>query len=66
LEDRIVKNIFNSVIKNPIQELKIPSEQQWKSDFTLITKKPLKSKVTEVLFNHRSRSAKLRCIERNE
>jgi 16S rRNA (cytosine1402-N4)-methyltransferase len=28
LEDRIVKNIFNSVIKNPIQELKIPSEQQ--------------------------------------
>lgn len=65
LEDRLVKNFFkkgtfhetddhpflNSIFKNPL---------------TVITKKPITPKETEIKENKRSRSAKLRIAEKNE
>ncbi len=51
LEDRIVKHIFK--------------ETALKSPYTLITKKPIIPNEKEIKSNSRSRSAKLRVIERN-
>lgn len=51
LEDRIVKHLFK--------------ETSQKSPFTLITKKPIIPSEQEIKSNSRSRSAKLRVIERN-
>ncbi len=50
-EDRIVKNIFKDFAK--INEVKI------------LTKKPVSASITEIRQNPRSRSAKLRVVERN-
>jgi len=50
LEDRIVKNIFREAARDEI--------------IKLITKKPIKPSFTEIKNNSRSRSAKLRVIEK--
>jgi 16S rRNA (cytosine1402-N4)-methyltransferase len=51
LEDRLVKNLFKEITK----------EQG-----TIITKKPIPPTRTEIIANPRSRSAKLRIIQKNE
>ena len=50
LEDRIIKNFFRQIAKN--------------EEGVLVTKKPITPGRTEILENPRSRSAKLRIIER--
>ncbi len=52
LEDRIVKRAFKSFAST--------------DDFHLLTKKPIEPSPEELISNPRSRSAKLRAIERNE
>ena len=51
LEDRIVKQIFKKY--NALS-----------SNFQIITKKPLTPNLTEIIYNHRSRSAKMRVLKR--
>jgi len=65
LEDRIVKDVFKSVseVKKEIRGLpNIPDI--YLPDFQIITKKPVTPTVEELDENNRSRSAKLRIIER--
>ncbi|MDQ7982802.1 MAG: 16S rRNA (cytosine(1402)-N(4))-methyltransferase RsmH [Spiroplasma sp.] len=66
LEDRIVKNIFLEAIKDPQAEVfaKLPIISNWQSDYKIITKKPIIPSQEEIESNPRSRSAKLRVIER--
>ena len=51
LEDRIVKQVFAKV-----------SGERYDADFRLVTKKPVVGDDTEIVFNPRSRSAKLRVV----
>jgi 16S rRNA (cytosine1402-N4)-methyltransferase len=51
LEDRIVKNLFKMAA-------------QRRSDLSIVTKKPLEPTDAEMKENPRSRSAKMRCLER--
>lgn len=65
LEDRIVKNIFRKYteVPNTVKGLpNIPSE--YLPDFKIINKKPITASDKELKENNRSRSAKLRIIER--
>ncbi len=66
LEDRIVKNIFKEVIKNPYEEInkKIPIIKNWESNFKIINKKIIIPKPIEIEKNRRSKSAKLRAIQK--
>lgn len=66
LEDRIVKNVFLEVVKDPQAEgyAKLPIASNWKSNYKIITKKPIVPTEAEIKDNPRSRSAKLRVIER--
>lgn len=66
LEDRIVKNIFLDVVKDPLGEIyaKLPVPSSWKSNYRIITKKPVIPTDQEINDNPRSRSAKVRVIER--
>lgn len=66
LEDRIVKNIFLQVVKDPQAEVyaKLPVASDWVSNYKIITKKPIIPTEQEIKDNPRSRSAKLRVIER--
>lgn len=66
LEDRIVKNVFTQAIKDPQGEIyaKLPYENNWKSNFQIITKKPVIPSLKEISNNPRARSAKLRVIEK--
>lgn len=66
LEDRIVKNVFLEVVKDPQDEVyaKLPVASNWKSNYKIITKKPIIPTAQEIKDNPRSRSAKLRVIER--
>lgn len=62
LEDRIVKNIFNSKVKdNTPKDLPI---SLFEEKYKLITKKPIIPSEEEINNNSRSHSAKLRVIER--
>ena len=66
LEDRIVKQFFKE--KTEIKDLygkDVPLSKISKPEFKLITKKPILPTSNEVANNRRSRSAKLRIIERN-
>ena len=62
-EDRIVKSFFKDLTVIEGDRFNGPSEEK-KSDFTLITKKPIEANEEEVASNNRSHSAKLRIIER--
>lgn len=57
LEDRLVKNIFRSACQRSKSDGKVPF-------FKLLTKKPLVPTFAEIRANPRSRSAKMRFIER--
>ena len=65
LEDRIVKNIFkkNSEVDEFVKGL-IEIPEEYKPLIKLINKKPILPKEEELEENSRSRSAKLRIIER--
>ena len=65
LEDRIVKDVFREVtsIPNVVKGLpNIPNE--YLPDYKLINNKPIVANEKELIENNRSRSAKLRIIER--
>lgn len=62
LEDKIVKQEFYKLCNEDVIYKKIPMDV--KVDYTLITKKPITPSQAELASNHRSRSAKLRVIER--
>ena len=62
LEDKIVKQEFYKLCNEDLVYKKIPMDV--KVDYVLVTKKPIVASEQEVAFNHRSRSAKLRVIER--
>jgi len=65
LEDRIVKNFFRKEAKYCICLPNIPKcECEHKPKLKIITKKPLVPTSNEITRNRRSRSAKLRVIER--
>lgn len=66
LEDRIVKNVFIQAIQDPQGEIyaKLPYESNWKSNYQIVTKKPIIPSQKEVITNPRARSAKLRVIEK--
>lgn len=66
LEDRIVKNIFMQAIQDPQGEVyaKLPYASNWKSNYQIITKKPIVPTNEEISRNPRARSAKLRVIEK--
>ena len=65
LEDRIVKNLFKemTMIDDKVKGLpNIPEE--YLPDFRLVNNKPIEASEEELEYNPRSRSAKLRVIER--
>lgn len=65
LEDRIVKNVFKKLCSDDINSKNlpvVPLEMRAKSK--LITKKPIIPSGSELELNNRSRSAKLRIIEK--
>ncbi|MBE4703950.1 16S rRNA (cytosine(1402)-N(4))-methyltransferase RsmH [Spiroplasma platyhelix] len=66
LEDRIVKSIFVQAIQDPQGEVyaKLPYTSNWKSNYQIITKKPIVPSTEEINKNPRARSAKLRVIEK--
>lgn len=55
LEDRLVKQAFAEVAGTP-------SQTRYDADFRLLTKKPVTASPNELVFNPRSRSAKLRAV----
>lgn len=66
LEDKIVKNIFNSVSKikgDRHNDYLLPSEIK-KPEFKLVNKKVITPSEEELNLNHRAKSAKLRIIEK--
>jgi 16S rRNA (cytosine1402-N4)-methyltransferase len=66
LEDRIVKHYFRSVSQEWIDRPEWPEPRPNPAfNFKLITTKPIEASPEEKLRNPRSRSAKLRVIERN-
>ena len=65
LEDRICKNIFKEVTKeNPVIKGMPNIPKEMLPDFKLITNKPILPQDYEIEHNKRSKSAKLRVIER--
>lgn len=66
LEDRIVKRCFKAAVRDchcPPEDLQCTCSR--KSDFQLLTKKPVVPSDEELRANPRSRSAKLRAVEKN-
>lgn len=66
LEDRIVKQTFQKLLIDPnhLVYSKIPINNNWKSSYKIITKKPILPTDSEIKANPRARSAKLRAIEK--
>lgn len=62
-EDRIVKQMFNSKTKVIGNRLNIPDEKI-ELEFALVNRHPLVASEDELNYNHRSKSAKLRCIKK--
>ena len=62
-EDRIVKQMFNSKTKVIGNRLNIPDEKT-ELEFALVNRHPLVASEDELNYNHRSKSAKLRCIKK--
>lgn len=66
LEDRIVKEIFNSVSKPPKMNRRIPLLEEIQLEFTHLTKNVIKVSDEEKETNLRSHSAKLRILQKKE
>ena len=66
LEDRIVKEIFNSVSKLPKMNRRIPLLEEIQLEFTHLTKNVIKVSDEEKETNLRSHSAKLRILQKKE
>lgn len=65
LEDRIVKKFFKEKTESKdLYDKNVPISKMTKPEFKLITKKPILPTSKEVTSNRRSRSAKLRVIEK--
>lgn len=65
LEDRLVKQLFKQVSTAPETPRHLPLlPEQTKAPFRLITRKPILASEEELEANNRSRSAKLRIVER--
>ena len=65
LEDRIVKDVFKEVSDIPSVVRGLPNiPKEYLPDYKIITKKPILPTNKELVENNRSRSAKLRIIER--
>ena len=65
LEDRIVKNLFKEKTEVPSLVKGMPNiPSELLPDFKLVTNKPVLPSSEEILYNSRSRSAKLRVIEK--
>ena len=65
LEDRIVKNVFKKYTEVDKKIKGLPNiPDNYLPDFKLVNKKPIESSEDELKKNNRSRSAKLRIIER--
>lgn len=65
LEDRIVKKIFNKVCEVDKLIKGVPNiDDSLLPDYELVTKKPILPTFDEISFNSRSKSAKLRIIEK--
>lgn len=63
LEDRIVKEFFNSLAKEASSSRKLPTKEQ-ELNYTLVNKKVIIASENELENNNRAKSAKLRIIER--
>jgi 16S rRNA (cytosine1402-N4)-methyltransferase len=65
IEDRIIKNTFKEfTTKKDLFNKSVPLTKIVNANFKLITKKPIVPSESEILFNPRSHSAKLRIMER--
>ena len=65
LEDRIVKNVFKRLTTDDEMSKHLPVvPEEMKKKAIMITKKPIEASVDELEENNRSRSAKLRIIEK--
>lgn len=65
LEDRIVKNVFKKLCSDDINSKNLPVVPlEMRAKVKLITKKPIIPSGSELELNNRSRSAKLRIIEK--
>jgi 16S rRNA (cytosine1402-N4)-methyltransferase len=62
LEDRLVKQFFAPYLEDVIDET--TGQIREKAKYRKVTKKPIEPKLEEIEKNPRSRSAKLRVIER--
>lgn len=66
LEDRIVKEIFNSVSKPPKMSRRVPLKEEIQLKFNHLTRNVIKVSDEEKETNIRSHSAKLRILEKKE
>lgn len=66
LEDRIVKQMFNQLANQHKVDVNIPlmPDQIKKPEFQVLTRKPILPSESEIVSNKRSKSAKLRILER--
>ena len=65
LEDRIVKNVFKSLTSDDVVAKNLPVVPEYmKRKAIQINKKPITASPNELKENNRSRSAKLRIIEK--
>ena len=65
LEDKIVKDVFRSVTEIPKEIKGMPNiNKEYLPDFQIVNKKAITPSEKELLENNRSRSSKLRIIER--
>ena len=64
LEDRIVKELFKSQIAKSELPRKLPVVESLSQNFRLLNTKPIKPSLQEIELNSRSKSAKLRGIEK--
>ena len=63
LEDRIVKEFFNSLAKEQSSSRRLPTQEQ-ELDYVLVNRKVIIASDNELENNNRAKSAKLRIIER--
>jgi len=66
LEDRIIKYFFKSLSENKSVSRYMPKMSEKENLLTMINKKPIIPSLKEVRENPPSRSAKLRCVYKNE
>ena len=64
IEDRIIKNFFLKCSQNQNLSRHIPDTPSKNHSLKILTKKPILPSASEIKYNTRSRSAKLRVAER--